>query len=437
RKAAAPAAPVAEPISGLARITVSALMIGFASAAAITFGLSYLLRDYNAGYGFPSSVSDAVILVILFFILFAAITALSAMQLASTVARIPVVRSLFRSGRKAAKEPASSKPSAEPVKKATRTGKVPVAKGKQLSPEAKEQSQYLKTYLRDAVKPVRGAFDVKDPFIRFGINLFTVGTCEALCQQRQLDQDVTQEVMEACVRAIGVDKEQAASFSSNYVEYLVSDQRYMEMFSSGRQAIQNHMAGQAAADDALMNALHSWATPSALAEGARLVTIMFTHLANYEDLGAQLGENTAQEVLQAHNQIVERALLEFGGKRIKQIRNGIMAAFMDAAQAVRAAIAIRDRITDQNAANPRKKARVKIGLNSGEPVAEGNDLFGASVQLAARIMSAAEPGQVLVSKSVHDEVAQKTDQLSLKPSGSFTLKGFADPLPLYAATSEP
>jgi adenylate cyclase len=425
--------PVA-PLTGLSRITGSALVIGFASAAAITFAIAYILKDTGGNYGSSSKVGDAALLAILFFLSFAGVTALAAFRLASTVARIPVVRSLYRSNGATPDEPVSPSQSRPSARKPSKTA---TSARKEMSPAAKEQSRYLKEYLRLAAKPVRGAFDVNDPFIRFGINLFTAGSCETLCLQRELDPEITHEVLEACVRALGIDSVQADVFSSNYVEYLISDPRYMEMFSSGRQAIQNHMAGKASASDELVNALHGWSTPTETAEDTRLVSVMFTRVANYEELLRKYGPEKAQEVLHAHNRIVDHTLVEFGGKRIKQVDNGIMAAFMDSNQSVRAGTAIRDRITDYNATHQKLKARVKIGLNAGKPVAEKNDLFGSSVQLASRIMHAAEPGQVLISQAIRNEVAKKPEKLVLKPCGNFSLKGFADPLPLFAATSKP
>lgn len=426
-----------EPVHGLVRITVIAVAIGFAAASAITFLMAYAFRKTDMSMYASTSVGDAALLTVLFFLVFAGVTGFSAYRLASSVARIPVVRSRRRVRRTvtgASAEPERPKPV---VRRATKVPTATTQNHEELSPEVKEQSDYLKDYLRMAVRPVRGAFDVNDSFIRFGINLFAAGACEALCQQREITAETTLEIMQICVRALGVDKAQAAGFSANYVEYLISDPRYMEMFSNGRQAIQGHMASQPDANDALVNALHLWATPSETADAQRLVTIIFSRVANYEEMGIEQGESAAQELLHAHNFIVERALLEFGGKKIKQINDGVMGAFMDTVQALHAGIAIRDRVTDHNASNPKLKAHVKIGLNSGEPIAENNDLFGVSVQLATRVMETAEPGQVLVSKNVCDQLSGNPDLFSLQPRGNFDLEGFSDPLPLFAVSSNP
>ena len=73
--------------------------------------------------------------------------------------------------------------------------------------------------------------------------------------------------------------------------------------------------------------------------------------------------------------------------------------------------------------------RVRIGLNAGEPVSEDDDLFGTSVQLAARICARAEPGQILVANVVRELAAGKGFLFS--EQGDVVLRGFEDPVRLY------
>jgi adenylate cyclase len=93
------------------------------------------------------------------------------------------------------------------------------------------------------------------------------------------------------------------------------------------------------------------------------------------------------------------------------------------------ALQIQQTFATRNTANPEDAVRVRIGLNAGEPIAEGTDLFGASVQLARRICDRAEPGQVLVSDVVRQLVAGKG--FTFEPLGAEMLKGFEEPVALY------
>jgi class 3 adenylate cyclase len=153
-----------------------------------------------------------------------------------------------------------------------------------------------------------------------------------------------------------------------------------------------------------------------------LQTILFTDLEASTALTQRLGDAPAHEVLRGHNAAVRGALETHGGREVKHTGDGIMAAFSSAVAAVSAALEIQRELAGG-------EVRVRAGLNAGEPIAEDGDLFGAAVQLAARITDRAEPGQVLVSRVVADLCAGKGfDFASL---GEVTLKGIAAPVALF------
>jgi class 3 adenylate cyclase len=106
-----------------------------------------------------------------------------------------------------------------------------------------------------------------------------------------------------------------------------------------------------------------------------------------------------------------------------------MASFFSASRAVGCALYIQQSFARRNAINPEDAVRVRIGLNAGEPVAENNDLFGTSVQLARRICDRAAPDQVLVSDVVRQLVAGKG--FSFQQLGAELLKGFEEPVALF------
>jgi len=96
---------------------------------------------------------------------------------------------------------------------------------------------------------------------------------------------------------------------------------------------------------------------------------------------------------------------------------------------LRCALNIQEAFEKRNGINPEDAVRVRIGLNAGEPIAEGNDLFGTSVQLARRICDRADPGQVVVSDVVRQLVAGKG--FSFHELGAEILKGFEEPVALF------
>ena len=159
------------------------------------------------------------------------------------------------------------------------------------------------------------------------------------------------------------------------------------------------------------------------------VTIMFTDIEGSTLLTQRLGDEAAQRLLREHNEMVRGALDSYNGKEIKHTGDGIMASFFSASRALGCAQHIQHKFAARNAANSEDAVRVRIGLNAGEPIAEGNDLFGTSVQLARRICDRAEPGQVLASDVVRQLVAGKG--FAFEQLGAELLKGFEEPVALY------
>ncbi len=152
-------------------------------------------------------------------------------------------------------------------------------------------------------------------------------------------------------------------------------------------------------------------------------TILFTDLESSTALTQAVGDARAQEVLHGHNEAVRAALAAHDGEEVKHTGDGIMAAFGSAVAAVEASLAIQRSLAGA-------EVRVRIGLNAGEPIAEEGDYFGSAVQLAARVCDRAEPGQVLVSQVVRDLCRGKT--FAFADRGETTLKGFAEPVRLFA-----
>jgi class 3 adenylate cyclase len=158
-------------------------------------------------------------------------------------------------------------------------------------------------------------------------------------------------------------------------------------------------------------------------------TILFTDLEGSTALLNDLGQSEFMLLLTEHDLIIRRALVVARGREVKHTGDGFMAAFDDVGRALACAIAIQDGFDERNASVEGAALRVRIGLAAGEPVDRGDDLFGATVNLASRICGAADAGQILVSDDVRDLGADAGYRF--RDVGSRTLKGFAEPTPLY------
>ena len=160
-------------------------------------------------------------------------------------------------------------------------------------------------------------------------------------------------------------------------------------------------------------------------------TVLFTDVVNSTTLTQSLGDEGALAVLGIHDTIVRDALSASGGREIKHTGDGIMASFVSVAGAVRCAIQIQRELEKHAQANPEHPLKVRVGAAAGEPVEQHNDLFGCTVQLAARLCAHAQPEQILVSNAIAELCLGKG--LSFEDVGEVALKGFGSPVRAHAA----
>jgi class 3 adenylate cyclase len=159
-------------------------------------------------------------------------------------------------------------------------------------------------------------------------------------------------------------------------------------------------------------------------------TVLFTDIVGSTTLTQRLGDEAAMALVQAHDEIVRGALAAFSGREIKHTGDGIMASFLSAAATVRCAARIQADLARYRQENPQAQLQTRIGAAAGEPVEHHRDLFGTTVQLAARLCSQAEPEQVLVSNVVVELCLGKG--LCFHDMGEVQLKGFDRPHRVHA-----
>lgn len=158
-------------------------------------------------------------------------------------------------------------------------------------------------------------------------------------------------------------------------------------------------------------------------------SILFTDIEGSTALTQRLGDAGAMQVLRRHDDVVRDALREADGSEVKHTGDGIMASFTSASSAVGCAIAIQKQLAANDAENE-EPFSVRIGLSAGEPVTDSGDLFGACVQLAARLCAHAEPGGILASTAIRDLSMGKG--FVFVDQGEVVLRGFQEPVRPYA-----
>lgn len=158
-----------------------------------------------------------------------------------------------------------------------------------------------------------------------------------------------------------------------------------------------------------------------------LRAIMFTDLEDSTAASSRHGDHIALEAIERHDRIVRDALGRHHGREVKHTGDGILASFNHVSRAVDCAVAIQQAFGEEQREGP--GSRVRIGLSAGEPVDRHHDIYGAAVNLAARICAHAEPGQILVSAAVKELAVGKS--LTFVDVGLIALKGFDEPVRLY------
>ncbi len=154
-------------------------------------------------------------------------------------------------------------------------------------------------------------------------------------------------------------------------------------------------------------------------------TIMFTDMVGSTTITTRLGDSKAMELLRTHDAIIRNAINTHGGREVKHTGDGFMISFSSVSHAVKCAISIQRDITSYNKKDPVTPLHLRIGLSAGEPVTEGRDLFGSTVQLAARTCDHAKPEQILVTSVVQKLCIGK--KFPFSDLGETTLRGFDEP----------
>ena len=155
-------------------------------------------------------------------------------------------------------------------------------------------------------------------------------------------------------------------------------------------------------------------------------TIVFTDMVDSTKMTQRLGDDEAMRRLRIHDSIIRTTLDGHQGREVKHTGDGILASFDTVTSGIGGSIAIQNAFALHNEEHADAAIRIRIGISAGEPVAESNDLYGLTVNLAARICDYADPGSVYVSNAVRELAAGK--QFTFGDPVQVDFKGFDQPV---------
>ncbi len=168
----------------------------------------------------------------------------------------------------------------------------------------------------------------------------------------------------------------------------------------------------------------------------RLAAILAGDVAGYSRLmGAD--EVGTLSALKAHRaEAIDPRLVQFNGRIVKTTGDGILIEFASVVDAVQCAVAIQDGMRARNADVPaEKRVEFRIGINVGDVIIEGGDVFGDGVNIAARLEQLAEPGGICVSRGAYEQVRDKL-AFKFQDCGQQTVKNIARPIRVYRFAAE-
>jgi class 3 adenylate cyclase len=159
-----------------------------------------------------------------------------------------------------------------------------------------------------------------------------------------------------------------------------------------------------------------------------LATVMFSDVVGSTARVVELGDDGWRQLLEEHDRVVRGELARHGGRAVKFTGDGLLASFSGPARAIACATNVRARSRQLG-------LETRIGIHTGEVEVRGDDIAGLAVHIASRVQSIAEPGEVLVSRTVADLVAGS--QLALKDRGEHQLRGVPGTWRLFAVAATP
>jgi adenylate cyclase len=163
----------------------------------------------------------------------------------------------------------------------------------------------------------------------------------------------------------------------------------------------------------------------------RLAAILAGDIARYSYLMGIDEEGTMRQLKAHRKKLIDPKIIEHHGRIVKTTGDGMLVEFVSVVDAVRYAVDIQRGMAERNAdVAPDRRIEFRIGINVGDIISDENDIYGDGVNVAARLEALAEPGGILVSRNVHDQVRDKLS-FGFEDLGEQLVKNIARPIGVH------
>lgn len=163
-------------------------------------------------------------------------------------------------------------------------------------------------------------------------------------------------------------------------------------------------------------------------EYSQKLTVVFTDIVGSTKYFASKGDIAGRAMVQEHNDLLFPIIKKHHGRTIKTIGDAIMAGFDKAVDGLQAAIRMQERLAEYNQESE-DEICIRIGLHTGQAITEPNDIFGDTVNTAARVEGLADGDQILISGATSKEIEK--ERFNIHSHGNYSLKGLKEEIPIY------
>src|SRR5215469_9931189 len=168
-----------------------------------------------------------------------------------------------------------------------------------------------------------------------------------------------------------------------------------------------------------------------MSQTRRLAAILAADVAGYSRLMGEDEEGTLARLKAIRRELADPKVKEHHGRIVKTTGDGLLLEFASVVDAVRCAVEVQREMAERNAnVPPDRRLELRMGINLGDIIVDGDDIFGDGVNITARLEALAEPGGICVSRVVRDQVRDKLD-FAFEDIGEQQVKNIARPVRVY------
>src|ERR1700760_1383273 len=177
------------------------------------------------------------------------------------------------------------------------------------------------------------------------------------------------------------------------------------------------------------------AVESAAPQRRRSMAVMLADVVDYSGMMSRSEDETHQRFVRHAGELIEPTIARYNGRLVRSMGDGILVEFSSAVDAVRCALDIQRGLESRQADRKKDRIQMRVGINFGDVLVDHRDIYGNSVNIAARLEALASPGTVCVSQSMYDQI-RALPQFFFADRGERRVKNIAYPVHVYEVAYE-